>query len=245
MTDAPAGISRLRRGDGPILMVPFDHGASMGPIVDPRPVLAAIHDLATCVVVHKGLVRHVLPYADELGVLMHLSASTDRAPDPQDKRIVGSVEEAIARGAHGVSVHVNLGSRTEADQITAVGAVAAACHSYGVPLLAMVYPRGPAVKDPHDPQLIAHAARLGVELGADVVKVPLPHRAADIRAAVAGALGVPVVVAGGPRVDDAATLQRNVRAAHEAGAAGISVGRNVFEAADPRAALAALAEAFR
>lgn len=243
MTDGPAALDRLTR-NGAIVMVPMDHGMSMGPVVDPRRVMEAVEGLASCVVVHKGLLRHVTPYADDVGILMHVSASTDHAPDPQDKRLVATVDEAMARGAHGISMHINLGSRTEADQVEAAGAVSTACHAYGVPLLAMVYPRGPAVQDPHDPGLIAHAARLGVELGADIVKVPLPHDARDIQQAVDGALGTPVVVAGGPRAADLAALVRNLRDARKAGAAGLSIGRNVFEAPDPRAALTALAEAF-
>lgn len=236
--------ARLMR-DGRIFMVPMDHGISMGPGVlrDPTGVLAKVADLATCVTVHKGLVAAVSPFADRLGILLHLSASTDLGPDPQEKRIVGTVAEAVRRGCDGVSTHLNLGSASEPAQLQAVGAVSTACQEWGVPHIAMVYPRGPAIDDPTRPELVAHAARLGAELGADAVKVPYTGDADSFRDVVAGA-GVPVIVAGGPRtgMDDFLVAMRG---AAEAGAAGISVGRNVFQADDPTDALRRITAVFQ
>ncbi len=237
-----AKLDKVSR-NGRILMVPMDHGISMGPVVDPRTVLPFVADHATCVAVHKGLLPHVAPFRDRLGAFMHISASTDLAPDTQDKRIVGTVAEALRRGADGVSIHINLGSRTEADQIEAVGAVSAACSEHDVPLFAMVYPRGPGITDPTDPHLVAHAARLGVELGADAVKVPYTGDPATFENVVDGALGIPVVVAGGPK-GDLDELLGHLKGARDAGAAGVSIGRNVFEAGDPAAAMRAIAEVF-
>jgi len=199
------------------------------------------------VTLHKGLLpaaRHVLTEGDgarRVGVLLHLSASTDAAPDPDDKRLVATVEEAVRAGCDGVSIHVNLGSRTEADQVEGAGRVATACAQWGMPLLAMVYPRGPNVKDPRDPGLVAHAARLGAELGADAVKVPFTQ-GGTFRDVVRGC-PVPVLVAGGAQRDAAAFLA-DVEAAHRAGARGVSVGRNVFQSPDPTAALRAIARLF-
>ena len=247
MAANPLRMGRLGTAAGSVVMVPMDHGISMGPLAglqDPRPMLlAAAAGGATCVTLHKGLVPAAAPVAGKLGILLHLSASTDRAPDPDDKRLVATVEEAVRLGCDGVSIHVNLGSATEARQIEDAGRVSGACAEWGMPLLAMVYPRGPKVKDPHDAALVAHAARLGAELGADLVKVPYTGSYDSFRTVVQGC-PVPVLVAGGPRRDKPETLLQDIRDAQRAGARGVSIGRNVFQASEPQAALRAIASLF-
>ncbi len=246
MADNPVRMARLRSPAGSIRMVPMDHGVSMGPVAgvaDPAATLRAVAAGATCVTVHKGLARAVAPHAADLGLLLHLSASTDVAPDGDDKRLVATVEEALKLGFDGVSTHCNLGATTEARMVESLGRVSTACNEWGVPHVAMVYPRGPDVHDPFDPVLVAHAARLGAELGADVVKVPYTGSPDSFRPAVEGA-GVPVIVAGGPRRDSLDDLLEALRGARRAGAAGVSVGRNVFQHDDPAAAVAAVAEIF-
>jgi predicted phospho-2-dehydro-3-deoxyheptonate aldolase len=239
--------SRLSTG-GRWVMVPLDHGISMGPVAglaDVRPALRAAADGgATCVTLHKGLVGLTAEVADRLGILLHLSASSDSAPDPQDKRLVATVEEALRLGCDGVSIHVNVGSLTEARQVEDAGRVATACNDWGVPLVTMAYPRGPKVVNPHDPVLLAHAARLAAELGADAVKVPYSGSTDTFRDVVQGC-PVPVLVAGGPRKGSFDALIADLKGARKAGAAGASIGRNVFQHPDPQAAVAAVAAVFR
>lgn len=226
-------------------MVPMDHGISMGPlpgIADPRPVLDRVAAHASCLTVHKGLVGRIADYADRMGILMHLSASTDLGPDPNDKRLVATVAEAARAGCDGVSTHLNLGSPTEARMLEQLGAVSTACQEYGMPHIAMVYPRGPEIDNPFRADLVAHAARLGAELGADAVKVPFTG-GPDFRDAVQGA-GVPVIIAGGPKQDDVEGFLNQIQAAKDAGAAGVSTGRNVFQADDPGAVMQRIAAIF-
>lgn len=239
--------SRLATG-GRWIMVPLDHGISMGPLpglTDIRiPLRAAADGGATCVTLHKGLVPAAAAFADRLGILLHLSASSDGAPDPHDKRLVATVEESLRLGCDGVSIHVNVGSATEARQLEDAGRVATACTEWSVPLVTMAYPRGPQVTDPQDPALLAHAARLAAELGADAVKVPYSGSPDTFRDVVQGC-PVPVIVAGGKRKESFAALLDDLHGARKAGAAGCSIGRNVFQHADPKAAVAAVAAVFK
>ena len=101
-------------------------------------------------------------------------------------------------GADAVSVHVNLGSLDERSQIADLAAVAGACDRWNMPLIAMVYPRGPRIADAHHPELVAHAAALAAALGADVVKTTYPGSRASM-AEVAASCPIPVIVAGGSR----------------------------------------------
>ncbi len=236
-------MGRLTTPSGAWLMVALDHGVSMGPIaglVNPgKAVAAAAKGGASCATMHKGLIPLAEPFADRLGILLHLSASTAWAPDPDDKRLVARVEEAVRLGCDGVSIHVNVGSATEARQLQDAGSVSGACAEWGMPLVAMMYPRGPNVQQPPSPALVAHAARLGAELGADAVKVPLCPDFADV---VAGC-PVPVLVAGGAQRPMPGLLS-DLRAARKAGARGVSIGRNAFQQKDPAAAVAAIAKVF-
>jgi len=242
MSPNPVRLRRIARPDGACLMVPLDHGISLGPapgLADPRvPLDAAARGGATCVTLHKGLVPLAAPFADRLGILLHLSASTDGAPDPHDKRLVATPTEASRMGCDGVSIHVNIGSLTEARQLEEAGRVSRECADLGVPLVTMAYPRGPKVTNPHDPKLVAHAARLACELGADAVKVPYTGSADTFREVVQGC-PVPVLVAGGAQKGDFEALLGVLDPDIVLRAAGASIGRNVFQHPDPKAAVAA------
>lgn len=244
----PGTTLRLRRlgRDGRYVIIPMDHGTSLGPVAGLEDMTAAVQAAAaggaTSVVVHKGLTRHYeAANVPRCGLWIHVSASTSRGPDPNAKRMVATVEEVLARGADGISLHVNVGSDTEPDQLEEFGMLTGAANTLGIPVLAMMYPRGPGVDDPYDPELVAHAARLGEELGGDVVKTVYTGDI-DTFAHVCRSVGVPVIVAGGERMDDDAQVLTIVADAMEAGAAGISIGRNVFQHPDPRAMTAALAK---
>jgi class I fructose-bisphosphate aldolase len=103
----------------------------------------------------------------------------------------------------------------------------------------MVYGRGPKIKDEFDPAIVAHCARAGMELGADVVKVPYTGDP-DSFAKVVQACRVPVVIAGGPKAPTTRDFLRMVHDSVQAGGAGLSVGRNVFQHKDPARLLRAL-----
>ena len=232
---------RLRRlyrhDDGRLLVVPLDHGVTDGPITGGRSMDQLIGQLADngadAVVLHKGTVRRVDPvWFTRLSLIVHLSASTRFAADPDAKYLVASVEEAVCLGAGAVSVHVNLGSREEAHQIADLAAVGAACDRWNMPLLAMMYLRGPEIDDPRRPEWVAHAAALAADLGADLVKTV--HVGSKERTVeVTRSCPVPVLVAGGPRTGSTAEFLTSVDRALRGGAAGVAAGRNIFQAADP------------
>lgn len=235
---------RIFKGHPPrTVIVPMDHGVTSGPmegLEDMEKALGTVQQGADAVVVHKGVLKalgHVFDLS--CGVIVHLSASLSFSPSSNSKVLVGAVEEAVRLGADGISVHVNLGDDLDREMIRDLGLVAKEADRWGMPLLAMIYPRGKGVKDPYDPELVAHGARLGAELGADVVKVPYTGSPETFRRVVEGCF-VPVVIAGGPKVSSDRELLEMVKGAMEAGAAGLSIGRNVFQHKDPPRILRAL-----
>jgi 2-amino-4,5-dihydroxy-6-oxo-7-(phosphooxy)heptanoate synthase len=229
------------------MIVPLDHALTDGPIPHGGNGLnALVGQLAVngadAVVLHKGNLRFVDPtWFKQLSLVVHLSASTVHAPDPDDKVLVCTVEEAIRLGADAVSVHVNVGSRAEARQIADLAAVAEACDRWNMPVLAMMYPRGPRIDHPTDPALVAHAITLATELGVDLVKTYYPGSVARMLE-ITSASPVPILAAGGPRAGDHEALEEFVDAVLRGGAAGLAIGRNIFEDADPGALTRRLAE---
>ena len=188
---------------------------------------------ANAVVVHKGMVsRGHRGTGPDLGLIVHLSAGTRLSLHPLAKTLVCSVEEALKVGADAVSVHVNVGNNHDGEMLKDLGAVAHTASEWGMPLLAMIYPRGERIKDEYDPESVMHAARLGAELGADIVKVSYTGSPESFRRVVEGC-HVPVVIAGGPKMDSDRDILEMVRGAMDAGAMGISIGRNVFQHARP------------
>ncbi|MBO4314085.1 MAG: class I fructose-bisphosphate aldolase family protein [Desulfovibrio sp.] len=223
----------IKRSNGRTILVPMDHGVSMGRVEGLIDMRETVNDLAEggvdAVLMHKGLIRcgHRASGKD-VGLIMHLSASTDLSPSPNSKTIVGSVEEAIRIGADAVSVHVNLGDPNEAEMLAAFGAIAEKCDLWGMPLLAMVYARGPKIPNSYAPEAVAHCARIGTELGADVVKVSYTGDVESF-ADVVSCCCVPVLIAGGPRMDSTRDILQMVFDSLRAGGSGISIGRNVFQ----------------
>ncbi|MDM7933952.1 MAG: 2-amino-3,7-dideoxy-D-threo-hept-6-ulosonate synthase, partial [Methanothrix sp.] len=142
------------------------------------------------------------------------------------------VEECLKMGADAVSVHINIGSETESDQLSILGCVSERCNFWGMPLVAMMYPRGKGITNPNEVEVVAHAARVGAELGADIIKTNYTGDPDTFRHVVEGC-PVPVVIAGGPKTETDMELLQMIEGAMEAGARGVAIGRNVFQHEDP------------
>jgi class I fructose-bisphosphate aldolase len=239
-------IERLmNRNTKRFLIAPMDHGISMGPIPGLINMKEAVDRIArggaNAVVVHKGVVKggHRGGGTD-VGLIIHLSGSTSLAGDPNSKSLICTVEEALKLGADAVSIQVNLGNGAEKEMLRDFGIVSRDAREWGVPLLAMIYPRGDKVTDEYDVKYVAHAARVGYEMGADIVKVPYTGSSETFRKVVEGC-GVPVVIAGGKKMDTDHKLLEVVYGAMQAGAAGLSIGRNIFQHDNPEKITRAMA----
>lgn len=235
----------FNRTTGRTIIVPLDHGMTVGPIhgiTDMKATVDAVAEGgANAVLMHKGLVRvgHRSAGGKDIGLIVHLSASTSLSPLPNAKTLVTSVEEAMKQGADGVSVHINLGDENEREMLRECGEACEKAADWGLPMLAMVYGRGPKIENAYAPDLVAHCMRLGEELGADVVKVVYTGDQESFARAVE-TVAIPVVIAGGEKLDSDEDLIRMVHDSVAAGGAGLSVGRNVFQHQDPSRLIKAL-----
>jgi len=120
-----------------------------------------------------------------------------------------------------------------------LGRVADECDIYGMPLLAMMYPRGPKIQSEHGADVVAHAARLGAELGADIIKTNYTGDIKTFKAVVEGC-PVPVIIAGGPKCETEQEILQMASESIQAGGVGLSIGRNVFQHENPTLMVKAL-----
>jgi len=227
-------LARITNG-GKMVCVPMDHGLSSGSIKGLEDMELAVKRVemggGTAVVVHKGIIKR-LEKPPKLGLIMHLSGSTSLGTTPNWKVRVGSVEEALFLGADAVSVHVNIGGDYEAEMLSKFGAVADECDQWGVPLLAMMYARGRNIQNPMDPEVVTHVTRIGGELGADIVKTTYTGDPDSFKRVVKSCPSK-VVIAGGPKAETSREVLEMVAGAMEAGAIGVTFGRNVFQHSNP------------
>ena len=235
----------INRNTKKTIIVPMDHGVSAGPIpglIDMTETVNAVAEGgANAVLGHVGLALHGhRQRGHDVGLILHLSASTMIGPDPNEKVLVNTVTNALKMGADAVSMHVNIGADSEAGMLRDLGKISIECMEWGMTLLAMMYPRGRKITNEHDVEHVKLAARVAAEIGADIVKTVYTGDPDSFREVTAGC-PVPVVVAGGSKTDDILTLQL-IEGAMEGGARGISIGRNAFQHTSPRAFVQACAK---
>jgi len=234
----------LKSGKGRMVILPLDHGVTCGPASGlkqmDRAIRLGIRGGADALVLHKGMIPLLEKVNQTLpGVFMHLSASTTLGGQLQRKMLVGTVEEAIQRGADGVSMQVNLGGDFEGEMIRDLGLVGSACARWQMPLLVMAY-----VQDAHSDstvpdEALAHGARLAAELGADIIKIPAPARL-EALSEITASLAVPVIIAGGGKEEDTRLFLEKLSGTLVHGARGFAIGRNVFQHERPEALLTAI-----
>jgi fructose-bisphosphate aldolase/2-amino-3,7-dideoxy-D-threo-hept-6-ulosonate synthase len=232
----------MNRNNGRSVIVPMDHGFTLGQIdglLDMTETISAVSEGgANAIVLHKGIVkRGHRRRGRDIGLIVHLSASTSLNPDPNDKVLVCTVEEAIALGADAVSIHINLGAPNESKMLEEAARVVKECRRWGMPLLVMIYPRGKGI-DPYAPATIGHCVRVAEELGADLIKTNYTGDPVTF-AKIVKACSVPVFIAGGEKTGDRETLIA-IRDSVRAGGAGVCVGRNAFQREDPKSFVQAL-----
>ncbi|TXT66517.1 MAG: putative 2-amino-3,7-dideoxy-D-threo-hept-6-ulosonate synthase 2 [Promethearchaeota archaeon] len=219
------------------IVVPMDHGLTVGPIKGIEKNLGEMVNKialggANAVLGHVGIPLYAhRGYGPDIGLILHLSGSTTLSPVSNYKVLVNTVLEAVKLGADGVSLHINIGSKSDPEMLETLGKISRECREYGMPLLAMMYPRGENIDDEYNVDSIKIAVRAAAELGADVVKTNWPGDPDSFREVVEGCMA-PVIIAGGKKAGIKDILEITKQSI-EVGGAGVAFGRNVFQAEDP------------
>jgi len=235
--------------DGKVLVLAYDHGLEHGPVdfdavpesADPDHVFEiAKHPAVTSLAVQKGIAEGYYPsYSDDVTLLAKLNGTSNLWMGEPDSAVNCSVEYAAEIGADAVGFTLYGGANNEVEMAEEFREVQEAARAQGLPVVMWSYPRGQGLKNDKKPKTIAYAARQGLELGADVSKVKYPGSTAAMKDVVDMAGEMKVIMSGGSKRSDEQFLS-DVKGAIDAGAAGLAVGRNVFQRENPEQLLDAL-----
>ncbi|MEM3851540.1 MAG: aldolase [Methanomassiliicoccales archaeon] len=231
-------MSRFMR-NGKSLILAYDQGIEHGPTdfdtrnVDPAYVVDIANrgefDAFAC---QKGIAEK---YHEKLEIplLLKLNAKTAIYGGEPVARQHCSVDYAIKLGASAVGYTIYIGSEHEGEMFKEFGKIEEEAHASGLAVVLWVYPRGEYVKNDTAREMVAYAARTALELGADAAKVKYTGDKESFAWAVRSAGVVPVYMAGGKKAADEAAFLTQAYEAVSAGAAGLAVGRNVWQSEDP------------
>jgi class I fructose-bisphosphate aldolase len=227
--------------DGRSMLLAYDQGLEHGPSTDfnERNVDPAfIMDIATKgkfngVVFQKGTAERF--YDGRVPLIVKVNGKTSLPKGEPISRQVCSVEHAVSLGAKGVGYTIYLGSGLESEMLAEFGRIQEQAHAKGIAAIAWIYPRGAAVQNDTSKEIVAYAARTGLELGADAVKIKYTGDPATFAWAVKSAAGVRVFMSGGPKAPTDEDFLKQVQGVIDAGGTGLAVGRNVWQNQDPLA----------
>jgi fructose-bisphosphate aldolase/2-amino-3,7-dideoxy-D-threo-hept-6-ulosonate synthase len=258
MTAGVGKSMRLKRvidPKGVSVICALDHGMTSPTFLEPLSDVAtrtaeAVRGGANVIMMSRGMTRIAEPaFSPTTSLALLLSASAN--PDGARPAVVqvAEVEEAARLGADAVVLFTALGGDSEPGMIRTLAGVGRECASLGIPLIAeaefpTTYAAVEELTEQYGFEYLRRNVRLCAELGADIVKTNWPGGADAFGRLVEAANGIPVVLAGGSRLEDRELLRR-MEAAMAAGAIGCSVGRNIFMHALPEAITRALSRVIR
>lgn len=227
----------LKSGKG--MLLAYDQGLEHGPSTDfdgTNLNPSAIMEIAakggfTGVVFQKGVAERF--YDGRVPLVLKVNGKTSLPKGEPISRQTCSVNHAVSIGAKAVGYTIYLGSAFESEMLAEFGRIQEEAHVRGVAAIAWVYPRGAAVQNDTSKEIVAYAARTGLELGADAVKIKYTGDPDSFSWAVRSAAGVKVFMSGGPRAPTDEAFLEQVKGVIDAGAAGLAVGRNVWQNKEP------------
>jgi fructose-bisphosphate aldolase, class I len=225
--------------NGRSMLIAYDQGLEHGPSldfndknVDPSYVMdVAVKGRFNGIVFQKGLAEKY--YNGKVPLILKVNGKAALAKGEPISRQNCSVEYAISLGAKAIGYTIYLGSSLEPEMFQEFGRIQEEAHEAGLPAIAWIYPRGAAIQNDTSREIVSYAARTGLELGADAVKIKYTGDSESFSWAVKSAGKARVFMSGGPKAptDEAFLIQ--VRGAIDAGATGLAVGRNVWQHPDP------------
>jgi class I fructose-bisphosphate aldolase len=232
----------INASTGKMVLIPLDHGivGTVLGIEDPKATVSKIASGgADSVLFNIGLANSVWEgFAGNCGSIYNL---TNCVTDKSQQTILAGVEQAIRLGADAVSVQMTLGSPYEAVMIKNYQKIYDDCARWDMPVLLMSYFNKDAIGSRTLTDCITQCARVGAELGADIVKIAYPGDKKSL-SKVVESCPIPVVVAGGTKKDDVTETLRMVKDIVDAGANGIAMGRNVWQYREPEKLVKALSK---
>lgn len=235
-----AGLNKITKR-GKALFLAYDQGLEHGPIEFNDKNVNPLHiiDIAkkgnyNAMIFQKGIAEK---YNKEIRksrvpLIVKLNGKTNlRGGEPMSEQLC-SVKEAIKLGAAAVGYTIYLGSEFENAMLSEFEKIEEEAHEKGVPVIAWIYPRGKSVEKKDSGELMAYAARTGLEIGADIIKLKYNGKLKDLKWAVKAAGRAKIAVSGGKKVSEKELLKL-VKDVRDSGALGLAIGRNAWQHKNP------------
>ena len=226
---------------GRALFLAYDQGLEHGPVefndenVDPKRIIEiAKKGKFTGMIFQKGIVDkyHQEIKKSKVPLIIKLNGKTNLLKGEPMSEQLCTVDEAIKLGASAVGYTIYIGSEHEPNMLKEFEHIEREAHKNGIPVIAWIYPRGKSIEGRSSKELMAYSARVGLEVGADIVKLQYNGNVSDLSWAVKSAGKCKIVLSGGAKTDDLSVLQE-AKDAISSGAAGLAIGRNVWQHEKP------------
>ena len=226
------------------LLSPLDHGGWLGPVRGlhrPRTIVeAVIAGGANALLISPGFYKRVAPIVPtSVGIVLRVSLTAGLSQEGFQETPIASLETALRMDADAIVVSVFFGRSGDIEIYRWLASLIDNAERYGMPVVAEMMP---PFDKAYEAEAIAHAARIGMEIGADIIKTNYCGDVAAMRDITTSA-PVPIIVAGGPSKggdDDTATMAGDAIAG---GAVGVAIGRRVWQSDDPQGVTTRIHEA--
>lgn len=225
------------------MFLAYDQGMEHGPTdfndknVDPEYIIKIAKEGGfTGIIFQKGIAEQYIDSIkkSKVPLIVKLNGKTSLVGGDPLSRQLCTVDEAVALGATAVGYTLYVGSKYEEEMFTEFVKIQMQAHKKGLPVIAWIYPRGKGTKGKKNRDLLAYAARIGLEIGADIIKIHSHGNKDDLAWAVKSAGKAKVVIAGGAKKNEKELL-KEIRDGIDVGITGIAIGRNVWQAKNPLA----------
>lgn len=238
-------LNHIFAPDGRALIVAIDHGLIDGPCPGWEDPAATIDKIveggADAVLTSYGIANRFADELSRVGLIIRGDGAATNLGGPSDgsaSSLFFTAEEALRLGADAMVVTALPGSPKEEATLRNLSEMVRAAHRWGIPVLGEMVPGGfDSPPELRGTEAIAMAARLGAELGADFIKAPYSAGFEEVTSKCFR----PVVILGGSKKGSEAEMLTDIAAALDAGARGVAIGRNIFQASDPVAMTRAVA----
>lgn len=216
---------------GKAFFLAVDHGYFLGPtrmLEKPGETVKELTPIADALFATRGVLRNSIPASTRPNIILRISGGNSIVgPTLENETLVVDPEEAIRLGVQAVGVSIFVGTEYEKVTLTNLATAVNQYERYGIPVMAVTAVGKELEK--RDARYLALSCRIAAELGARVVKT---YWCEDFET-ITESCPAPVVIAGGPKTDDAREVFEFVHDGMSRGAIGVNLGRNIWQHYDP------------
>lgn len=223
-------LSRIIKPDtGRTVMLAVDHGYFLGPtsgLEDPRGTIMPLVSYADSLMLTRGILRNAIDPGASVPIVLRVSGGNSIVgADLSNEGQTVSVRDAIRLNVAACALSIYVGSAYEHQTLMGLARLVDECQEYGIPVLAVT---AVGKEMERDARYLSLCCRIAAELGAGIVKT---YFCKDFDKVVS-TCPVPVVIAGGKKIEERDALTLAYRAIQE-GAVGVDMGRNIFQSERP------------